>query len=248
MESIKRHKYEKDFTIVNNAYLRDVNLSWKAKGLITYVTMLPDDWSLNISDLKNRSKDGRDSVYAGIKELRENGYCKVTQLMDGNKYAGVEYVISDYKAFDTFTEHTYTEHTYTEHTYTENPPLLSTKEKSTNGKKETKKEPEKKSGSLFPEINPNKTSLFRNSIFGNLNGKSVFLSKFNVPDFAGVDVSYYYEAVKDWSDSANKKRTAKGWIATARNFMRGDKEKKRLKMLVSGNEEKHKGAIDYLKM
>lgn len=49
--------------------------------------------------------------------------------------------------------------------------------------------------------------------------------------FAAVDLVYYYEAVRDWSDSANKKRTDAGWLATIRNFMRGDAEKGHLRLV-----------------
>lgn len=43
-----------------------------------------------------------------------------------------------------------------------------------------------------------------------------------------VDLFYYFEAVKDWSNSSNTKRTSRGWKSTIRNFVRGDKEKNKL--------------------
>lgn len=46
------------------------------------------------------------------------------------------------------------------------------------------------------------------------------------PEFANVDIAYYYNAVADWS--AQKGKKMKDWIATARNFMRSDIEKKKL--------------------
>lgn len=104
-------------------------------------------------------------------------------------------------------------------------------------------EPENNSGSLFPEKNTNKLSLFRNSIYGDENGKLYFVEIFNKPDYLGVDINYYYHAVKDWSDSSNKKRTAKGWVATARNFMRSDKQKGKLKMTVEA-QKNTKGITD----
>ena len=65
--TITRRKYDRDFTIVSNEFLKDARLSWKAKGIIAYVAMLPDDWVLNMRDLTNRATDGRDSLYSGIK-------------------------------------------------------------------------------------------------------------------------------------------------------------------------------------
>lgn len=59
--------------------------------------------------------------------------------------------------------------------------------------------------------------LFSNSRY---NDFEKFAAEFQSPEFAGIDIAYYYHAVADWSSSKSKKRA--DWIATARNFMRGD--------------------------
>jgi hypothetical protein len=48
-----------------------------------------------------------------------------------------------------------------------------------------------------------------------------------------IDLVYYHQSVSDWSDTKNgrTKRNARGWIATARNFMRKDQEKGKLKTI-----------------
>ena len=51
---------------------------------------------------------------------------------------------------------------------------------------------------------------------------------FKSEEYADINLVYYYNAVADWSDSANKKRTKRGWIATIRNFIKSDKEKNKL--------------------
>lgn len=53
-----------------------------------------------------------------------------------------------------------------------------------------------------------------------------FAACFTGPEFTNVDLAYYHGAVADWS--AQKGKKMKDWIATARNFMRGDMEKKKL--------------------
>lgn len=55
-----------------------------------------------------------------------------------------------------------------------------------------------------------------------------------LPDLAaqGCDLAYYYCAVRDWSDSSNTRRTARGWLATIRNFYRGDLDKGRARKIV----------------
>lgn len=50
----------------------------------------------------------------------------------------------------------------------------------------------------------------------------------NAEEYADINLVYYYNAVADWSDSANKKRTKRGWVATIRNFIKSDKEKGKL--------------------
>jgi len=65
--------------------------------------------------------------------------------------------------------------------------------------------------------------LFINSRFADYED---FAAQFAAPDYNGIDVCYYYNAVKDWS--AQKGKKMKDWIATARNFMRSDMEKNKL--------------------
>lgn len=104
--------------------------------------------------------------------------------------------------------------------------------------KEDSKPIEKESGesspaTLFPEIeviekaDKTKKTLFANSIYKCFD---TFEAKFKNPEYESVDLFYYYTSVKNWSDKTDTKRTARGWIATAQDFMRGDIEKKKLKI------------------
>ncbi|WP_051540306.1 helix-turn-helix domain-containing protein [Clostridium ihumii] len=62
------------YILLNKTALEDANLSFKAKGILAYLMSKPDNWKCSIIDLKKNSKDGRDSLYAGLKELRKHGY------------------------------------------------------------------------------------------------------------------------------------------------------------------------------
>lgn len=55
-----------------------------------------------------------------------------------------------------------------------------------------------------------------------------------LPDLTaqGCDLAYYFCAVRDWSDSSNTRRTARGWLATLRNFYRGDLDKGRARKII----------------
>ena len=75
MVRIKK-KYTKGFTTINNDILNDTELSFKAKGLFSYLWSLPDDWIYYETEVAKHSTDGRDSVRSGLKELEEKGYLK----------------------------------------------------------------------------------------------------------------------------------------------------------------------------
>ena len=122
MDSIRRIKKTNNFTAVNNDFIQDEKLSWKAKGIIIYLMSLPDDWKIYLSELANHAKDGRDSTNNGIKELIDNGYCRRTEVRDSNgTFAGYNYEISDTKEFQPQTEKP-----QTENPFTDNPQLLNT--------------------------------------------------------------------------------------------------------------------------
>lgn len=82
--------------------------------------------------------------------------------------------------------------------------------------------------------------LFENSRYSDF---QKFDAEFTAPEFADVDIAYYFHAVSDWSRAKGKKM--KDWIATARNFIRGDMEKGKLHKLNTGG-ALSPDAIEYL--
>ena len=84
---------EKPYFTAMKAYLSDNRMSWKAKGLHTYFLSKPDDWVIRVSDLIKRSKDGRDAVYAGLKELRVCGYLVFIEYKYRGKFVKSEYMV-----------------------------------------------------------------------------------------------------------------------------------------------------------
>ncbi len=71
--------------------------------------------------------------------------------------------------------------------------------------------------------------LFADSKFENYDA---FAAEFTAPEFADIDILYYYHAVADWSASKGAKK--RDWIATARNFIRADMQRKTLHKVNSG--------------
>lgn len=73
-KNIFRQKRTANFTVVPNEFLHSDKLSFKAKGLLSYLLSLPSDWEVHISHLATASKDGHDSVSSGMAELLEACY------------------------------------------------------------------------------------------------------------------------------------------------------------------------------
>lgn len=87
-------KRENPFVQIDKTPINDERLSWKAKGLLVYLLSKPDDWTIMISDLIKRAKDGRDSIYAGLKELEVTGYLSRRRDRDENgKFLPIEYTV-----------------------------------------------------------------------------------------------------------------------------------------------------------
>jgi hypothetical protein len=94
MSKIVLKKKKNPFVIMSKTALNDKCLSWKAKGIIAYLLSLPEDWKVYIEDLKNRSKNSRDSTRSGVNELIKAGYIHRKPLKRTNgQFAGYEYYI-----------------------------------------------------------------------------------------------------------------------------------------------------------
>ena len=77
-----------------NFHLRDTSLSLKAKGLLSLMLSLPENWDYTTKGLAQICKDGVDSICATVKELEKAGYVQRRRLRDDlGRLAEVEYTI-----------------------------------------------------------------------------------------------------------------------------------------------------------
>ena len=72
--TVFRVEKKSNYTIISNLHLQDKALSLKAKGMLTLMLSLPEDWDMTLKGLVALSNDGIDSVRSTIKELEEHGY------------------------------------------------------------------------------------------------------------------------------------------------------------------------------
>lgn len=92
MAVFRVHK-TKDFTVMSNHHLRDKNLTLKAKGLLSVILSLPDDWKYSITGLAAICKEGTSAVKSALQELTDAGYVTVTKLYPNHTETGrIEYV------------------------------------------------------------------------------------------------------------------------------------------------------------
>lgn len=82
----------KNYTVMSNFHLKEKNMSLKAKGLLSIMFSLPDDWDYSIKGLATLSYDGKDSVMKALKELERFGYLIRTKVLDDQgRFVGIEY-------------------------------------------------------------------------------------------------------------------------------------------------------------
>ncbi len=77
-------KRQSKFTQVSNSFLRDNNISFKAKGLFCYMFSMSEDWNFTIKSISTQQKDGEASIISAMNELKEYGYITYTKHNNGS--------------------------------------------------------------------------------------------------------------------------------------------------------------------
>ncbi len=62
------------FARVSKKMLADERLTFRAKGILSYLLGKPRDWKVRIKDVVNQGPEGIDAIRAGLMELRRTGY------------------------------------------------------------------------------------------------------------------------------------------------------------------------------
>lgn len=94
--AVFRVEKTKDFTIMSNHHLRNTELSLKAKGLLSLMLSLPEDWDYTTKGLAHICKDGVDSITTALKELERHGYLTRQRLRyDNGQLGDIEYTIHE---------------------------------------------------------------------------------------------------------------------------------------------------------
>ena len=92
--AVFRVERTRDYTVMSNFHLKDKRLSLKAKGLLSQMLSLPDDWDYTLSGLCFINRESKDAIRSAINELERAGYIRRRQTTDATgKFGSNEYSI-----------------------------------------------------------------------------------------------------------------------------------------------------------
>ena len=91
-------KKTKDYTIMSNYHLKEKNMSLKAKGLLSVMLSLPDNWDYSIAGLVAISQENETAIKSALSELKQFGYLEVIKLMPNESETGrIDYIYNVYE-------------------------------------------------------------------------------------------------------------------------------------------------------
>ena len=95
MDTFNIRKIE-GYTIMSNHHLRNKNLSYAAKGLLSFMLSLPENWDYSFNGLVAISKEGKTAVRTIINELKEAKYIKITQSRNEKGFFQYNYDVFEF--------------------------------------------------------------------------------------------------------------------------------------------------------
>lgn len=230
---IKVEKKQTNFTIVPNKILQSKDLSLQAKGLIAQCLSFPDNWNYSINGLVAVVKEGKTAVMNTIKELERHGYVKRNRIHDENgKFAGIEYVITDYPNLDKpHTENLNMVKTQVNQPYAGKPNMV----KPNTDKPISENQPQ--NNTIYKKENN-----INNNIVLDINIINDYIDKNNLK-FVNAREFYNYYSQRGWKTNADEPIT--NWQALLvnwnnRNKIRIEEERERQRKI----NERHSYAVD----
>ena len=91
--SVFKIEKTKNYTVMSNYHLQDKNISFKAKGLLSFMLSLPEDWDYSLAGLVSVSKENTKAIRTILNELKDNGYLVIEQTRGDKGYYKYNYII-----------------------------------------------------------------------------------------------------------------------------------------------------------
>lgn len=136
--SVFRIEKTSNYTIMANYHFKEKEMSLKAKGLLSLMLSLPDDWDYSINGLVSICKENETAIKSALKELQDFGYLEIVKNLPSIENSGrisYEYVVYE-KPIAQIQEGKKqdVENLGVEFLCVENPPQLNTNKSNTNNK------------------------------------------------------------------------------------------------------------------
>ena len=156
--AVFRVEKTRDYTVMSNHHLKNKNLSLKAKGLLSQMLSLSDEWDYSLKGLASINKESVDAVRTAVLELEEAGYVvrEQTRAAQGT-FSQTAYTIYEQPQLDLpisenpITDNPITDKPTTDNPISENPTQLNTNKQN---KKESNTDDIKYSSNPIPSYNP----------------------------------------------------------------------------------------------
>lgn len=144
--AVFRIEKNKNYTVMSNYHLRDKQISLKAKGLLSFMLSLPEDWDYSLDGLEKVCKEGKDSIRTALKELKEYGYLEIKKQNEKGIFE-YEYIIY---------EHPHIDNPDMDFPYMDNPTQINTNIINTNKQNDKEDRPKK---DFFDAVKHNRLTL-----------------------------------------------------------------------------------------
>lgn len=131
--SVIRVEKTKNYTVMSNYHFKEKDMSLKAKGLLSLMLSLPNNWDYSIAGLVAICKENETAIKSALKELQQFGYVKVDKIMPDKTDSGrIEYIYNIYEKPKQDSKKQDVENLPLENQHVENHTQLSTNKLNTN--------------------------------------------------------------------------------------------------------------------
>lgn len=80
--AVFRVERTRDYTVMSNHHLKNKDLSLKAKGLLSQMLSLPENWDYTLAGLSAINRESKDAIRSAVNELEKAGYIRRRQTVD----------------------------------------------------------------------------------------------------------------------------------------------------------------------
>lgn len=206
--SVIRVNKNKNYTTMSNYHFKDKRISLKAKGLLSQMLSLPENWDYSLQGLVAINKENLSAVKSALGELREFGYVEITKQMPNETKSGrIEYVYDIYEYPKQEGEKQGAENLQVENLSVEVQSIEKPLQLNTNNKTTYNKKTNNKINNIY---NDEFEQIWKE--YPRKQGKSVALKAYIKARKNGVDKDTILTGIKNYVNAINQNKTERKYI------------------------------------